>query len=173
MILRKFWECHSRFGWSDCVRQFFLWGWSMKRNVLELLFGLFLYLKGDLNWLVLKTDCFYGIGARCLTKLQRVFSGTGQLVMYGTDTTNDVTLTATPSSDVTSTSTTHMTLYIVVAAVFVIFVVVIVVVIKVMKRKNANPNGYTLTSTGKQLYILSVNNLDWLSIFASMKHSLP
>ena len=71
--------------------------------------------------------------------------------MYGTDTTNDVTLTATPSSDVSSPTTTHMTLYIVVAAAFVVFVVVIGVVIKVMKRKNANPNGYTLTSTGKQL----------------------
>ena len=72
--------------------------------------------------------------------------------MYGTDTTNDVTLTATPSSDVSSPSTTHMTLYIVVAAAFVVFIVIIGVVVKVMKRKNANPNGYTLTSTGKNTF---------------------
>ena len=77
-------------------------------------------------------------------------SGTGQLVMYGTDPSGDISLTATPSSDVnvTSQNGTNVTLYIVFGVAFVIFLIIIVVVVKVMRRKNANPNGYTLTSTG-------------------------
>jgi hypothetical protein len=71
--------------------------------------------------------------------------------MYGTDTSGDVTLTATPSSDVNVTThhATNVTLYVVVGAAVVVFCVVIVVVVNVLKRKTANPNGYTLTSTGK------------------------
>lgn len=70
--------------------------------------------------------------------------------MYGTDPSGDISLTATPSSDVnvTSQNGTNVTLYIVFGVAFVVFLIIIVVVVKVMRRKNANPNGYTLTSTG-------------------------
>ena len=68
--------------------------------------------------------------------------------MYGTD--GDVS--STPSSgtevNVTSNNATNMTLYIVFGVAFIVFIIIILVVIKVMRRKNANPNVYTLTSTG-------------------------
>ncbi len=85
------------------------------------------------------------------------FSGTGQLVMYGTDTSSDVAVSATPSSDVNVTTQheTNVTLYIVFGVVFLVFVIVIIIVVKIMRRKNANPNGYTLTSTGKKLFFFS------------------
>jgi hypothetical protein len=91
---------------------------------------------------------------RKISSLKRTtfFSGTGQLVMYGTDTSSDVAVSATPSSDVNVTTQheTNVTLYIVFGVVSLVFVVVIIVVVKIMRRKNANPNGYTLTSTGKK-----------------------
>jgi heme/copper-type cytochrome/quinol oxidase subunit 2 len=98
-------------------------------------------------------------------KTHNVFSGTGQLVMYGTDTSSDVAVSATPSSDVNVTTQheTNVTLYIVFGVVSLVFVVVIIVVVKIMRRKNANPNGYTLTSTGKKqifLYLYFFVNLD-------------
>ena len=72
--------------------------------------------------------------------------------MYGTDPSSDISLSATPSSgsevNITSNNATNMTLYIVFGIAFLVFIIIILVVIKVMRRKNANPNGYTLTSTG-------------------------
>ena len=79
--------------------------------------------------------------------------------MYGTDTSGDVALSATPSSDVnvTSNNDTNVTLYIVFGVAFVVFAIVIIVVVKIMRRKNANPNGYTLTSTGKFSFFVIIS----------------
>ncbi len=81
--------------------------------------------------------------------------------MYGTDPSGDISLTATPSSDVnvTSQNGTNVTLYIVFGVAFLVFLIIIVVVVKVMRRKNANPNGYTLTSTGKTKGTLKIETL--------------
>ena len=65
-------------------------------------------------------------------------------------------VTDTPGSSVTSARDqtgidTNLVLYIVFAVSILVFVLVILIVVKLMRRKSPNPNGYTLTSTGKNL----------------------
>ena len=66
--------------------------------------------------------------------------------MYGNNedrSEDNIVSSATPSGSVTD-----MTLYIVFGVALLVFILVIFIIVKILKRKNPNPNGYTLTSTG-------------------------
>lgn len=85
------------------------------------------------------------------------FAGTGQLVIYGnTDDSTESTvdggqingISSTTSSAAASGLHSDMTLYIVFGVALLVFTLAIIIIVKIYKRKNANPNGYTLTSTG-------------------------
>ena len=65
--------------------------------------------------------------------------------MYG-QVTDMPTGIASPTDSIT---TTNLILYVVFAIAFLVFIAVVAIIIKLFKRKTANPNGYTLTSTGK------------------------
>ena len=98
------------------------------------------------------------------------FSGTHNLVMYGkisaggSNNNNN-----SPDFDINDNGVDHsgmiqkheaagdssgmpdnLTLYIVFGIAILVFIMVILIVVKVLKKKNANPNGYTLTSTGRR-----------------------
>jgi hypothetical protein len=71
--------------------------------------------------------------------------------MYGqvTDVPNASDDLSSSSSSISATSSVdNLTLYIVFGVAFLVFIAVIIVIVRLLKRKSANPNGYTLTSTG-------------------------
>ena len=77
--------------------------------------------------------------------------------MYGQVTDNptlesdrDLSSSSSSSSTISPTSgVDNVTLYIVFGVAFVVFVAVVLVLVRILRRKSANPNGYTLTPTGK------------------------
>ena len=75
--------------------------------------------------------------------------------MYGQVTDNPTLeserdLSSSSSSTISPTSgVDNVTLYIVFGVAFVVFVAVVLVLVRILRRKSANPNGYTLTPTGK------------------------
>ena len=80
--------------------------------------------------------------------------------MYGQVTDNptlesdrDLSSSSSSSSTISPTSgVDNVTLYIVFGVAFVVFVAVVLVLVRILRRKSANPNGYTLTPTGKLIH---------------------
>ena len=57
---------------------------------------------------------------------------------------NDLKSASVPTSKPAS----DMILYIVFGVALAVFLLVLIIIVKILRRKNPNPNGYTLTSTG-------------------------